>query len=65
MLFFLIAFLFLVLIAIFIVYSVLRYTNSKDWPKKGPPFPYSIDDIREVFRLRKAKKEDLTKENNN
>jgi len=62
MLFFLIAILFLFLIALFIVYSILNYTNSKDRPKKSPWLPYSIDDIRAVFRLKKeAKKEDKAK----
>jgi hypothetical protein len=62
MLFFLIAILFLTFIALFVVYSVLKYSNRKDWAKKYPPLPYSIDDIRAVFRLIKdAKKEDKAK----
>jgi hypothetical protein len=62
MLFFLIAILFITLIILFIVYSVLNYANSKDWPKKWTALPYSMDDIRAVFRLKKeANKEDKPK----
>ena len=62
MLFFLIAILFLIIIALFIVYSVLKYTNSKDWAKKWFWLYFSIDDVRAVFRLKKEpKKEDKAK----